>query len=252
MNDKIGSYHWIKNSQGRLSWQEKIKLTTASLLPTTLHLLNTIHSPKNTSLINFDDIIIPDTPYVKDAINHVGAELNASVLAHSWRSFYWGAAIAISQKQDYDAEVFLLSALFHDVGLGKAHPEGCQCFCYHSAQYAQQWSCKQHYPQDKTELMLDSICLHMNGSPTSNEAIEIRMLQWGTSCDVIGQQLHKIPLHLQMQVLQQFPLLNFHSILQTAISFEKQQHPHSRTALLSRLGLDVLINQHAKRVKHDI
>lgn len=248
----FGNYQWVKKTQGNLSWKEKIHVLRNSLVPTTQHLFSQFITKKSNAEIRFQEILIPDTPYIKEAVEYVENQIHDTVLAHSWRTFYWGSFFAMDRQFDFDPEVFLISALFHDIGLGQHHPESCTCFCYHSALITEDWAKNLHYPEDKTQLVLDSICLHMNGSETSEAAIEIRMLQWGTSCDVIGQQLHSIPAQLQKEILHHYPLQNFHAYMQEQINFEKKFYPQTRTALLSNIGLNQLIQLHQRQLNQQI
>ncbi|KAF2144208.1 uncharacterized protein K452DRAFT_223529 [Aplosporella prunicola CBS 121167] len=69
----------------------------------------------------------PDTPLVQQALARVSGELRPETLNHSFRVYYYGMAIVSAQFPHWladgwlDAETWLLTCLFHDIGTTHAN-----------------------------------------------------------------------------------------------------------------------------------
>ncbi|WP_130804983.1 HD domain-containing protein [Acinetobacter ihumii] len=239
----LGSYTWLKQTQGKINFKDKLYLLQKTLAPTTTHLLQRL-GPQNTKLhvVDYHAVPLPDTLLVKDAIEQLEQTQNLSIINHSWRSYYWGVAFSQINRWQYDAEAFLVAALLHDVGLVDAHePAQCHCFTLHSATQAEKICQKHQYSHEKIELISNAISMHMNGFSNLNQPKEVLMLQKGTSCDVIGSELQFIHADFQKYCLENYPRENFNHVFRQLIQHEVERHPYSRTAFLNTLGLTTLI-----------
>lgn len=240
----LGHFHWALQNQGRLSTREKIKIINKTLVPTTIHLLNLwLKKQTKNSTLQFANAQIPDTPIIKEALAELNGKAEIALINHSWRSYFWALAFGTMDTQDFDTEALLLAALLHDIGLTSAHlpHKGCQCFTLESALCFDKIAKKHHYPADKTQLVKDAICTHMNGFVQKDNPIESILLQKGATCDVIGEHFYRIPKPYREDVANQWKRANFNHIFQSLIKEESQNVPHSRTALLRTIGLPLLI-----------
>ncbi|XID74987.1 HD domain-containing protein [Alkanindiges sp. WGS2144] len=245
MNKKpsIGSYTWTTLSNGKLSMKEKLSLINQIMAPSMQQFMTTaLRLDKSKRKLQFDDIAVPDTLFVKEAMGELEHYATPTLIAHSWRTYYWGAAFGLMRQQDFDPEMLLIGCLLHDLGLTADHasPE-CGCFTLASAKAANTWSQKVGYPNEKAELVADMICLHMNGHLEHNARIESRLLQQGASCDVIGAGYYQLYEDYRNKVLQQYPRQDFNRVFSQLLAQEAKQRPHSRTALLRQLGLPLMI-----------
>ena len=237
----IGSRAWMQLSQGRLSFKEKTLLANQVLLPSALAFSKTLFlkSPAETSL-KFAHIRIPDTAIVKDAVDELHSTAQPSIVMHSWRCYYWGIAIAHTKHWQFDEESFAVACLMHDLGLNQNSSETCQCFTLASALKAEQLCLAHDYPEDRMTNISNAICLHFNGyldETDNNLTKEVLLMQKATACDVIGTDLHRISTTFQNEVLQQFPRQQFNQQFRELLKKDALHRPHSRNALLCKLGL---------------
>ncbi|OTG80401.1 hypothetical protein B9T27_13510 [Acinetobacter sp. ANC 4648] len=244
----IGSREWMNISHGQLSIKEKIKLINQVLMPASFAFSKTFFQqmPSDTAL-EFNEFQIPDTAIVKEAmieLEHCGS---LSVINHSWRSYFWAAAIAKCKTWDVNHESLLIASLIHDLGLVDdtvAYNEQCKCFTYASALHAEDLCKKHHYPEDKTENISNAICLHINGYLDENDpnlTKEVLLLQKATACDVIGTDFAELKQSYREDVLTQYPRENFNDEMQRLLKKEAQRNPKSRTALMCKSGLPMMI-----------
>lgn len=244
MKAKIGSFAWAIAHQGKLSTREKIQLFNKVILANSRNFLKThVHFGHQKITLDFEKIRVPDTVIVQEAIQTLNASAHNSLIQHSWRSYFFGAALGMLHQHDFDQEILLTSALCHDLGFTPHHQQhaNCACFSLNSALAFQKIAEKVDYPMEKTRLIQEAICMHMNGFNEPSNASEVTLLQYGTACDVIGEQFNRLPIAWRDQILQDYPRENFNAEFTRLIQQERKRIPSSRTALLSTLGLPLMI-----------
>ncbi|RZG44154.1 HD domain-containing protein [Acinetobacter wuhouensis] len=242
----IGSREWMTLSNGKLSFKEKVQLIKQVLIPATLSYSKTFSKqPENTQQFELKNIHIPDTAIIKEAITELNNTKHQAIINHSWRSYIWGVAIAQSKDWQFDEESLLIASLMHDVGLADHQAQySCQCFTLESALRSESLCAKHDFPQDKTDNISDAICLHMNGYLFENNqhlSKEVLLLQKATSCDVIGTDLALFSTPFKDEVLAQYPRHHFNTQFKRLLKTEVKRNPQSRTALMSKLGLPMMI-----------
>jgi HD superfamily phosphodiesterase len=241
---KIGSYNWMKTTNGQISFKEKFKLIQNIMTPSIINTLKInyyrFHTPKD---FGIDQIKVPDSHMVKIALEELESKASISIYNHSWRTYFWGAALANLQKQQFDHESLLIASLFHDIGLTKqhVHSKGCTCFTYESAKQFEQKAQENNFDEQKSSVIKDAICLHMNGYIDHTDPAEIILLQQGASCDVISDNLYQIPLSFQKEILEKYPRKQFNQEFIELMDAERKSVPNSRTHLLYSLGLPIMI-----------
>ncbi|OAL85810.1 phosphohydrolase [Acinetobacter sp. SFD] len=242
---KIGTYSWVVKANGKLSFKEKIKLFNQLIIPSLITpIKENIHKKNLNTDFNIDQIIIPDTKMIQLAVEELEEKASVPIINHSWRTYFWGAALGHIQNKIFDPESLLTASLFHDIGLTPSHLEtkGCKCFTHESADQFAYRAEQINFDQDKTLLIKDAICMHMNGYIDPSDPSEVLLLQQGASCDVIGEQLHKLPSHFKNQILENYPRENFNKSFIELIKTEIRNNPNSRTAFLKNLGLPLMIH----------
>ncbi|MCU4344487.1 HD domain-containing protein [Acinetobacter pittii] len=241
---RIGSYHWMQATNGQLSFKEKIKLMQKIMLPSVMASIKINYFRfKPFSNFDIDQIVIPDTQMVKVALDELEAKADISIYNHSWRTYFWGAALGNIQKQQFDDESLLIASLFHDIGLTEQHihSKGCNCFTYESAKQFELKAKEHSFDEKKSGVIKDAICLHMNGYIDHSDPAEITLLQQGASCDVISDGLYRLPVSFRNEILEKYPRKQFNKEFIELIDLESKNVPNSRTSLLNSLGLPLMI-----------
>lgn len=156
---------------------------------------------------------------------------------------FLGAALGNIQKQQFDHESLLIASLFHDIGLTEQHihSKGCNCFTYESAKQFELKAKEHSFDENKSGVIKDAICLHMNGYIDHSDPAEITLLQQGASCDVISDGLYRLPVSFRNEILEKYPRKQFNKEFIELVNLESKNVPNSRTSLLSSLGLPLII-----------
>lgn len=248
----LGDRAWMTLTQGKLSFKDKMTLMQKVMLPATSRFVKSRFTKASTvNHLTREQINIPDTAIIKDALFELEQTHCQKTILHSWRCYFWGVAIANAKQWQFDDENFLIASLLHDVALAnpKAEYQSCQCFTFESALRSESICHRHHYPTHKTQQISDAICLHMNGHLDENDptlAKETLLLQQATAYDVIGTQPEYISQHYHTEILKHYPKDGFKTRFQDLIQQETQRHPHARTALLNALGLKLMIQLNNK------
>ena len=242
---KLGSFDWMTSTKGVLSTKEKIRIINRTMVPTTIGLIKNKISHNNSDKgITVEQLRIPDTAIIKESINELTNKANQSLINHSWRTYFWGGALGLIHQKTFDHESLLTASLLHEIGLTEAHihDKGCKCFTLESAENFERLASKVDYPVDKVELVKDAICMHMNGYIEEDDPVEVKLLQYGASCDVIGEKWSELPEYYRNDILKQYPRKNFNTAFKRLLREESKSVKNSRTALLSVLGLPIMID----------
>ena len=243
---KIGSYAWMQKTNGKLSFKEKITLFNKLIIPSLITPIKEniyINQFSKNYDLSLDRIIVPDTKMIEIAVEELESKASISIINHSWRTYFWGAALGNLQAKTFDPESLLTAALFHDIGLTQPHlaNKRCKCFTYESADQFSLRAQEINFDKNKTEIIKDAICMHMNGITHQSCPNEVQLLQQGASCDVVGEQLHKLSSNFKNQIIERYPRENFNKTFIELIKSESKKNPNSRTAFLKKLGLPVII-----------
>lgn len=242
---KIGSFEWMQSTNGHLTTKEKLKLLNEILLPSMLGVMKSqLHIGSSKSNINLKDIKVPDTKIIVEAINELNEKAPGTLINHSWRTYFWGAAIGLQDQRKYDPEVLLVASLYHDIGLTDNNKEskGCRCFTYESSIQFEKKAKHLNYDENKIKTVKDAICMHMNGHIAEDNESEVILLQQGASCDVVGDKLFTLSKDYRTEVLEKYPRLRFNSEFKKLLAEERKTVKSSRTKFLSQLGLPVMIS----------
>ncbi|WP_174492587.1 hypothetical protein [Acinetobacter sp. Marseille-Q1623] len=243
----LGDRAWMNLTQGKLNFKDKITVLKKFMLPATFNFAKSQFNMASTSHhLTRQEIKIPDTAIVKDALFELEQTHCQATILHSWRCYFWGVAIAQSKQWQFDDEIFLIASLLHDVALAdpKNEYQSCQCFTFESALRSESICHRHDYPAHKSQKISDAICLHMNGYLDEKDhrlAKESLLLQQATAYDVIGSEAQYISHHYQTEILKHYPRTQFKTRFQDLMQQEAQRHPHARPAFMNAFGLKLMI-----------
>src|SRR5258708_28373321 len=107
------------------------------------------------------------------------------LLAHSVRSYCWGATIAAAEGWSFDRRILWTASLMHDLGLTRI-PQNTMCFEVEGAEIARRFLERHGLPAPAAERVAIAIILHMQPSVTLKDGVEAVLLDRSTSLDVRG------------------------------------------------------------------
>jgi hypothetical protein len=117
------------------------------------------------------------------------------LLAHSIRSYCWGAAIGAGESWTFDRQILWIASLMHDIGLTRI-PRNTMCFEVEGAEIARRFLERRGLSAAAADRVAIAIILHMRPSVTLDDGVEAVLLDRATGLDVrgIGYELVDVPL----------------------------------------------------------
>jgi len=158
------------------------------------------------------------------------------LLAHSVRSYAWGAAIADQEGWSYDAATLWAASLMHDVGLTRI-PRNGTCFEVAGGEIARRFLERHGVPPATAATVASAIVLHMAPSVTLDDGVEAVLLDRATGLDVRGVGFELVD-PVRAAVMRDFPRRSFDRRFLAAITREVAVRPGCESdRLLNGTGL---------------
>ena len=131
---------------------------------------------------------VPQDDVSRASWRWAGRTLPRYLLAHSVRSYCWGAAIAAKEGWTFDARILWSAALFHDVGLTTT-ASNTMCFEVQGAELARETLEGFGMDAESADRAAIAIILHMQPGVTLDDGVESVLLDRATAIDVRGVEV---------------------------------------------------------------
>jgi len=170
-------------------------------------------------------IAIPDSALAREATDFVRDTSTRLLFDHSRRVFLWASLQA--QGLDYDAELFYVGAMFHDIGLLKSHRSEHERFEIDGANAARAFLERHGLPEDQVMTVWQSIALHTTRQVPDYLQPEVRLVALGVQYDVLGTPFDALTAEQREAVLAVHPRTNFKSGMIEALSAGVRDKPET-------------------------
>ena len=159
-----------------------------------------------------------------------GRALPRYLMAHSVRSYCWGAAIAANEGWSFDTRILWSAALFHDVGLTTT-ASNTMCFEVQGAELAREALEGFGMDADDAERVAIAIILHMQPGVTLDDGVESVLLDRATAVDVRGVEVELVE-SVRSDVMRAYPRGAFDRHFVRAVSREVARRRDCQSARL--------------------
>jgi HD domain len=139
-----------------------------------------------TSAETIADIVIPDTPLVRDATAFIRDVENDLLFHHSRRVFLFGALQGIRRGLQPDLELLYVGAMFHDIGLTDRYRTSALRFEVDGADAAREFLLDRGADEGDARKVWLSIALHTTPNVPEFLEPEIALVTAGVETDVLG------------------------------------------------------------------
>ena len=136
-------------------------------------------------------IAVPQDDISRATWTWANRALPAYLLAHSVRSYCWGAAIAGDHGWSFDRRVLWIAALWHDFGLTRI-PRNTMCFEIEGAELARGFLRRASLSAMDVDRVAIAIMLHMQPGVTLADGVESVLLDQATAIDVRGDGYERV------------------------------------------------------------
>lgn len=184
---------------------------------------------------DLDRIAIARTDVAQAATALCTEVSDPSLIQHCMRTYFWGSILGHQSRLEFDAELFYVACVLHDLGLTPHAPSSKRvpCFAVAAARAAELFLASQGWSAARSRKVGDAIAMHINPY-VSASAPEAHLLQAGAGVDVIGLHFEEINPSTVAAVVARFPRLSFKRVFEAAWRTEARHRRGTRTHCASR------------------
>src|ERR1700704_4659179 len=133
-----------------------------------------------------EGVTIPDSKLAREITEVVRDTETPLLFHHSSRVYYFGALAGKHRGLKFDPELLYTGAMFHDMGLTKAHSSGDERFEVDGANAARNFLKRQGITQIDIDTVWAAIALHTTPSIPKHMHPVIALVTAGVEMDVLG------------------------------------------------------------------
>jgi hypothetical protein len=154
-------------------------------------------------------IRIPDSTIAREATELVRDVSTLLLFDHSRRVFLWGSLYGEQLLLDYDAELFYVAAMFHDLGLVEGHRSDHERFEIDGANAARAFLERHGVGEERVTTAWDAIALHTTPEIPRYKQPEVRLVNWGVEYDIPGRHFDELTAEQREAVIAAHPRPGF-------------------------------------------
>jgi hypothetical protein len=237
MHKKFGTLAWSLTNDGVLTRREQLHFVRNMAFLAVREISDVLKGhlglidPVNFKLL---DLSPPDTRMVKEAEEFARDTHSPDLLAHGFRSYYFGAALAAYHKYNYDNELYFTAALLHDIGLTNARtaPLNRCCFAVSGGRQVRDFLISKDHAAERADVVGNAICAHVNlHLPPDKYGTEAALVTKGAVCDLFGFEKRRIHDDFKRELLGAHPAGD----VKLAVLSDAEMAPGSRLDFARRL-----------------
>ncbi len=181
-------------------------------------------------------VAAPDSGVSRAAVEVCAAHSPDWLVAHSQRAYFFGAAYAASAGIEYDAELFFVAALLHDIALTPPFDAHELSFEDAGGRVAWVFGAGAGWSAARRDRVAEIIVLHMRDDVPASQDPESHLLQVSTTADVSGRGLELFSPSFTAALLDQFPRKGFAQGFLECATAQATRKPQSSSGELMRTG----------------
>ncbi|MEV0996298.1 HD domain-containing protein [Nonomuraea sp. NPDC050202] len=187
--------------------------------------------------MRYDDLVIPDTPAARGALEVAAQYHTPSLLNHSLRAYLWAAAYAQGNGIAFDAELLYVSAMLHDIGLAAEFDSHTVPYEEAGGHVAWAFCAGAGWSPERRVRACEVIIRHMWEEVPLEEDPEGHLLELSTGMDISGRRTDEIPAEVRQEVLERHPRLEIAKEFSVCIADQGARKPSSFAARFVRDGI---------------
>jgi HD superfamily phosphodiesterase len=180
-----------------------------------------------TSVETIADIVIPDTPLVRDVTAFIREAENDLLFDHSRRVFLFGALQGRRRGLQPDLELLYVGAMFHDIGLTAPYRTSPQRFEVDGANAARDFLLQRGVDEVDARKVWLGIALHTTPNVPEFLEPEIALVTAGVETDVLGIGRDDLSPDALAAVTAAHPRPDFKRRILQAFTDGNKHRPHS-------------------------
>ena len=241
----VGSWAWAQRTGGRLSRRDSAELVRQGILAR----LAGLPARWRVGLVNDARSLTlpaaPDTELAREA-EDLTRELSSPILyGHCLRTWAFATLFADRDHVEHDEELLYVACVLHDIGLTDRHngrDASAACFAVEGARAAHGLVTRRGEPESRAHTVAEAISLHLNVNVDDRFGPVATLLSKGVMLDVVGRRIEQIPRASVLEVTRRWPREGSGELLVADTARQAELRPHSRAALMHRVGFTKLVS----------
>lgn len=152
---------------------------------------------------------IPEGRLAAAAVDRTRTAAGELLYAHSMRVFLFGAVRGVARGLDFDPELLLVGALFHDLGLTQAYRSSQQRFEIDGADAARGFLAELGAPAAAGDAVWQAVALHTTPEIPWHMRPEVALVTAGVEVDVLGLAFDEVGADARDEIVEAFPRPRF-------------------------------------------
>ena len=243
--NRLGGLEWTRRTRGALTTAERRRLLGAIAVSQAANVVGRVklalgRLPAGASAIDVRNFVPPDSRLAREA-EAACAEQTDLIAAHSYRTWMFGTALAILDREELDRELFYCAALVHD--WGATNLVAGEDFTLRGAERALACAGAAGIDPAQADRIADGICCHTTpGVTVQRDGAIAYYVQYGAMVDGAGLRAWDIASENVREVLRRYPRGHgFKTGLIDIVTAEARAVPRGRFGLLYRCGMTLAV-----------
>lgn len=228
-------WDWATRTGGNLDSRQRRALlgTLARSLPgLAADAVRTKLGRRGAGRVEFASIRVPDSALAKAAEQEARDSVTAHVLEHSYRTYFFGRALADLDGVTVDDELVYVASLLHDLNLESPTPG--RCFAVAGGERAASFALAHGAGADRAKAIGAAVGAHITIGASENLSDAGGFVSAGAGIDVFGARMSELDPHWVDELLVRHPRLEFKKHMVAAWAAEGAAVPAGRAAWLTR------------------
>jgi hypothetical protein len=228
-------WHWSTRSGGALTPAQRRALLKPLIraLPAVVgDAIRTRRGRRGQGRLDFGSIRLPDSALARAAEQEAREVLSPHVLEHSYRTYFFGKALAGIDGVTVDDELVYVASLLHDLNLERPTPG--RCFAVAGGERAAQFVSAHGGADERAQAVGAAIAAHITIGVSENLADPGGFVSAGAGTDVFGLRMSELSAQWVDDLLSRHPRLDFKRHLLRAWAAESAAVPDGRAAWMTR------------------
>jgi hypothetical protein len=249
---RVGGLAWAQRTKGRLTAAERRGLLGAIAAGLGSYAAGRIRAttgrvPPGARDLSAAALTPPDSLLARTA-EAACREQPQSLIGHGYRTWMFGAGLALLDRCTFDRELFYVACLLHDYGIAEVVPG--EDFTLRSAGRLQRCADEAGVDPAAVEQAADAVTVHATpGISVDRDGAVGVYVQAGAMYDLTGLRLGDLSRGYRDDVNSAHPRAGVTADVMAMINAEASANPDGRMALLRRCGLPMLLRLNPVRPK---
>ncbi len=212
----IGTLEWARRTNGILGRGERARFVAAIALEQGRGLPSVLGARAGIrgggpGRPDPSKLIPPDSAIAREVIEAC-ADLDRSVVEHSYRSYLYARALGLVEGIESDPEALFVGAMLHDYGIKDIGSLRDRCFTLPGAETCLDRAERAGWDRPRREAAAEAITKHLNPAVPASEGVVQHLVHDGIVLDVVGLRAWELDAAGIERVRKRHPRLEFNRV----------------------------------------